>query len=151
MKQFYSLEHAMMQIGASYSWLSGSVKAELQSNSYSEMSNYVVRFVQAYYSVSFEPPGSPEALFAPDVTVEDASLYMGSGNPPAYISHITSGHMLLVFASTRAEAESLRLALAASFSSMASSGQVNVDIQHKKVLRKNMRSRYSLWVDHQAA
>ncbi len=137
MKQFYSLEHAMMQIGASYSWLSGSVKAELQSNSYSEMSNYVVRFVQAYYSVSFEPPGSPEALFAPDVTVEDASLYMGSGNPPAYISTVTYGRMLLVFASTRAEAESLRLALAASFSSMASSGQVNVDIQHKKVLQES--------------
>lgn len=137
MKQFYSLEHAMMQIGASYSWLSGSAKAELQSSSYSELKNYVVRFVQAYYSVSFEPPGSPEALFAPDVTVEDASLYMGSGNPPAYISTVTYGRMLLVFASTQAEAESLRLALAASFSSMASSGEVNIEHQHRKVLQES--------------
>jgi len=137
MKQFYSLEHAMMQIGASYSWLSGSARAELQSSSYSELSNYVVRFVQAYYSVSFEPPVTPESLFAPEVTLEDASLYIGKDNPPTYISTVTYGRMLLVFASTRAEAESLRLALSASFSGMVSSGQINITNEQKKVLQES--------------
>jgi len=114
----------------------GKRRAEVQSSTYSELSNYVVRFVQAYYSVSFEPPGTPEALFAPDVPVEDASLYMGEGNPPTYISTVTYGRLLLVFASTQAEAESLRLALAAAFSSLVGSG-INVETQHRKVLQES--------------
>jgi hypothetical protein len=134
MKNFYSLDHAMISVGASAQWLTGAVRAGLTSNSYSERSNFVVRLVQAYYTISHEAPSSPASFFDSGVRLAETMPYMGTNNPPAYISSVTYGRMLLFFVSSTASKDELRGSLEAAFSAGVASGQVSVSAQQRQIL-----------------
>ncbi len=130
MKEFHSLEHAMLQAGMSASWLTGSMQAELSSSTYAERSNFVVTFVQSYYDVSFAPPTAGGiSLFAPGTSPADAAPYIGPGNPPGYVSTVTYGRMLLVLVSSSRRADELRAALSAALAGGMLDGHLSVEQQ----------------------
>jgi hypothetical protein len=137
MNQFYSLDHAMLQIGASVEWLSGSARAQLDSSKFSEQNNFIVSFVQAYYTVAWETPASPEAVFKSNVHMEDAKLYIGPGNPPVYVDSVTYGRMLIFTVSSKTESSELKASLNAAFNSYSVSGSISLSADQKRVLQES--------------
>lgn len=136
----YSANEASVKMGVAVSWMNGSVKASFAGSWLSKKTTMVVRFIQAYYTVSFAAPSSPELVFGPKVTANDARPYMGPGNPPAYVSSVTYGRMLIMKVETDESERDLRAALDLAFSKV----NVSADVEAKKVLKNSTFSVFVL-------
>ncbi len=136
----YSANEASVKMGVAVSWMNGSVKASFAGSWLSKKTTMVVRFVQAYYTVSFAAPSSPEMVFGPLVTADDARPYMGPGNPPAYVSSVTYGRMLIMKVETDESERDLRAALDLAFNKV----NVSIDVAAKNVLKNSTFSVFVL-------
>jgi hypothetical protein len=136
----YSANEASVKMGVAVSWMNGSVKASFAGSWLSKKTTMVVRFIQAYYTVSFAAPSSPEKVFGPLVTADDARPYMGPGNPPAFVSSVTYGRMLIMKVETDESERDLRAALDLAFSKV----NVSVDVAAKNVLKNSTFSVFVL-------
>ncbi|HSO35839.1 MAG TPA: thiol-activated cytolysin family protein [Labilithrix sp.] len=136
----YSMNEASVKMGVAVSWMNGSVKANFAGSWLSKKTTMIVRFVQAYYTVSFAAPPSPEKVFGPLVTADDARPYMGPGNPPAYVSSVTYGRMLIMKVETDESERDLRAALDLAFNKV----NVDIDVASKNVLKNSTFSVFVL-------
>ncbi len=136
----YSMNEASVKMGVAASWMTGSVKANFQGSWLSKKTTMIVRFVQAYYTVSFGAPSSPEKVFGPLVTADDARPYMGPGNPPAFVSSVTYGRMLIMKVETDESERDLRAALDLAFNKV----KVDIDVASKNVLKNSTFSVFVL-------
>lgn len=136
----YSMNEASVKMGVAVSWMNGSVKANFSGSWLTKKTTMVVRFIQAYYTVSFAAPSSPEKVFGPLVTADDARPYMGSGNPPGYVSSVTYGRMLIMKVETDESERDLRAALDLAFSKV----NVSIDVAAKNVLKNSTFSVFVL-------
>ena len=136
----YSMNEASVKMGVAVSWMNGSVKANFAGSWLSKKTTMIVRFVQAYYTVSFAAPASPEKVFGPLVTADDARPYMGPGNPPAFVSSVTYGRMLIMKVETDESERDLRAALDLAFNKV----KVDIDVASKNVLKNSTFSVFVL-------
>ena len=136
----YSANEASVKMGVAVSWMNGGVKASFAGSWLAKKTTMVVRFIQAYYTVSFAAPASPELVFGPKVTANDARPYMGPGNPPAYVSSVTYGRMLIMKVETDESEHDLRAALDVAFSKV----NVSAAVEAKKVLQNSTFSVFVL-------
>ncbi len=136
----YSMNEASVKMGVAVSWMNGSVKANFAGSWLAKKTTMIVRFIQAYYTVSFAAPASPEKVFGPSVTANDARPYMGPGNPPAYVSSVTYGRMLIMKVETDESERDLRAALDATFNKV----NVTAEAASKNVLKNSTFSVFVL-------
>jgi hypothetical protein len=107
--------HGLLSVGLNINVGKLGVGADLSFESKKEASTVVWRLDQAYYTVSFEPSGSPAYFFDDTVSVADLQQYAANGNPPCYISSVTYGRMLLVLVTANASSQTLKLAVNAKY------------------------------------
>ena len=136
----YSMNEAALKLGVSAKWMTGSMKASFGAEWITKKTTMVVRFVQAYYTVSFEAPAAPEKLFAPDVTVADVRAYMGPGNPPAYVSSVTYGRMMLMKIESDESEADLRATLDVTYNKVSGS----LDAKSSNILKNSSISVFVL-------
>lgn len=97
-----------MALGVQASWALGlaSLKSSFNWSSKDIRSRYVVRYTQAYYTVDLDAPQSPSALLAPEVTLAEVQARMTPEHPPAYVTSVTYGRMVVfTFESTYSSTE----------------------------------------------
>lgn len=85
-------------------------------NSRRNHNKFLVKLNQAFYTVAFELPTSPEQMFAGDVTPEDLQPYVGSGNPATFISSVTFGRIFYLLIESTQSADSVAASINLSFS-----------------------------------
>ncbi|WP_437564310.1 thiol-activated cytolysin family protein [Sorangium sp. So ce542] len=143
-KQFFSLDHAMIQAGASASYLGGSMRGQLESDSYATQSNIMVMFTQEYYTVAMEPPTSPTSYFADTVTVEDLLPYANTlpgdspaANPIVYIQSVTYGRLGLLLISSKESFTSLRRSVDAAVRFAAGSAHASYGSAEQRVVQES--------------
>lgn len=146
-EEAHSLTEAASKVGLAVEWMSGAVKSRFDGQWSDKQTSFIVNFTQNFYTVSFEPPASPEAVFAPETTVADAQLYMGPGNLPGYVAGVTYGRMLLVKIESNESSSALKAALDVAFDAGAASGEVETGVDYKKVLREADVSVFALGGD----
>ena len=86
-----------MALGIQASWGLGiaNLKSSFDWANQAVRSRYVVRYTQAYYTVDLDAPASPSALLAPSVTLAEVKAKMNEEHPPAYVSSVTYGRMIV--------------------------------------------------------
>jgi thiol-activated cytolysin len=143
MQRAYSLEQGLMSVGASYEWLTGGVKASLDTKRIETHTSYIVRFVQRYYTVSVNDPTRQSSFIDVGNTDEKQLprwIFPGSkenGNvdsPPTYVSNVSYGRMLYIMISSDASETALSSALRASFSGAVASGKLALDQAQSSIL-----------------
>jgi hypothetical protein len=77
---------------------------------------FLVKLNQAFYTVAFELPTSPEQMFASDVTPDELKPYVGSGNPATFISSVTFGRIFYLLIESTQSADSIAASINLSFS-----------------------------------
>lgn len=77
---------------------------------------FLVKLNQAFYTVAFELPTSPELMFADDVTPDELKPYIGSGNPATFISSVTFGRIFYLLIESTQSADSIAASINLSFS-----------------------------------
>jgi len=142
MKEFHSLEQGFTQVGISANWLGGAVKAALSDASYRNKRNFIVKFTQKYYSASFEPPKTAEAVFHSNVKIDEARLYMSTknsepdnSNPPVYLSSVDYGRMMIFIFSSEVEASLMELAIKAIFESAKNGVEIQLSAEQEKMIQ----------------
>jgi thiol-activated cytolysin len=96
-EEVHSEQQLNMALGVQASWALGlaSLKTSFNWNSNNVRSRYVVRYTQAYYTVDLDAPASPSAMLAPSVTLDEVASKMNEEHPPAYVSSVTYGRMIV--------------------------------------------------------
>jgi thiol-activated cytolysin len=86
-----------MALGVQASWALGvaSLKSSFNFSNTNVRSRYVVRYTQAYYTVDLDAPRSPSAVLGQDVTLADVQAVMNEEHPPAYVSSVTYGRLVV--------------------------------------------------------
>lgn len=136
-KEAYSREQGMLKIGVSARWLTGSLRGNFEVDRTIGKQTIFVRYVQPYYTVGYEHPGSSELIFDSSVRSEDLANYMGPANPPAYIASVTYGRMFLFKMVSSYSFEEMKRALRIGVNFTLGGGGGNIDQQTRKVLSES--------------
>ncbi len=96
-EEVHSEEQLNMALGVQASWALGlaSLKTSFNFSNSQVRSRYVVRYTQAYYTVDLDAPQSPSAMLAKETTLADVQGKMTPEHPPAYVTSVTYGRMVV--------------------------------------------------------
>lgn len=92
----YSSEQTAMDVGLNMSWATGDFSGKFSTFTSAEKSVVTASFQQAFYTVTFDNPQSPEDVFAPAVSLAQVEQQMNSAAPPAYVSSVTYGRIIMM-------------------------------------------------------
>jgi hypothetical protein len=132
-----SYKAAMLQIGASASWASGSVDAAFNKSAAIGHSALIARLVQRYYTVTYARPHDPRALFAEEVKWKDIKDQMGPNDPPAYVASIVYGRQMLLRMESSFSYESMNRALSANVSGFGWKAGLKLSADDSTVLKNS--------------
>jgi hypothetical protein len=132
-----SWQQGLLAAGVDAKWLSGSAQVELSAQRTTARSLVAARLTQAYYTVAFNPPARPAAVFDETVSLDDATLYLGEGNPPVYLSSVTYGRLLVLIFQSSASASELEAAVNAAMHSGRGEGAVKIQGKYADTLRSS--------------
>lgn len=112
------------------------VSADLKYNSQSKKNKFLVNLNQSYYTISYDIPTSLDDLFAPTVTADDLSKYMGPGNPATYISSVTYGRVYYMLIESSSSRQEMEASINASFNGVALQAEAEVDVSYMSDLEE---------------
>ncbi|MFC1843354.1 thiol-activated cytolysin family protein [Thermodesulfobacteriota bacterium] len=129
----YSAEQLAASLGVNYLSLKGSLSTQFQTATSRERTVAMVLFKQVFYTVSFDPPSHAGAVFHPNVTLNDVRNQMSSEIPPAYVSSVDYGRILMLRIETSADTKHSEIEGALKYLG----GQVKASAAHRKTLEKS--------------
>ena len=147
-EQVHSDSQLNMALGVQASWGLGlaSVKTSFDWSNHEVKSRYVVRYTQAYYTVDVDAPQAPSAVFGNGVTLEDVQSKLDESRPPAYVSSVTYGRMVVFTFESEYSSNEMGAAL-----DFAYSGGVdvtgNVSVTYKDIISKSKITAFILGGD----
>jgi thiol-activated cytolysin len=147
-EQVHSEEQLNMALGVQASWGLGvaSLKTSFDFSNQQTRSRYLVKYTQTYYTVDLDAPPAPSAVFDGNVTLDDVKSKMDDTRPPAYVSSVTYGRMVLFTFESQYSDEEMGAAL-----DFAYSGGVdvsgNVSVTYKDILSQSKITAYILGGD----
>ncbi|MGI9175682.1 MAG: thiol-activated cytolysin family protein, partial [Rhodothermales bacterium] len=96
-----------------------------------EKSVVLAVFQQAFYDVTVDTPASPESVFADGVTMEDVQRAITNEVPPAYVSSVTYGRLIMARMETSSRLTRAELEASArhAFTAVEVSGDVEASYQ----------------------
>jgi thiol-activated cytolysin len=117
-EQVHTEEQLDMALGIQASWGLGtaSIKASFDWSKQNTRSRYLVKYTQAYYTVDLDAPGKPSDFFKPSVQLPDVQAEMDETRPPAYVSSVTYGRMILFTFESEYSSEEMQAALEFAYS-----------------------------------
>ena len=127
--QVYSEEHLSAAIGVNYRGVGKKVSANLSFGSSEYKNTFVLKFLQRYYSLDLDSPGSdPSDLFT---RLPDPST-LGSSSP-VYVSSVTYGRMVLY----TVESNSSMTEVKAAFDASAGSTDGTIDTEYQNIINSS--------------
>jgi hypothetical protein len=143
-KQFFSLDHAFLQVGASASWVGGNARLNLESDKYSTQTNLIAKLTEEYYTLSVTSPSTPVGFFGKGVRIRDLVPYSDTtNNPILFVRSVTYGRMALLLVSSSESYDKLVTSIEATVSAAMSTGSINTSSADYKVVQQ---SEVRLWV-----
>ena len=147
-EEVHTEEQLNMALGVQASWGLGvaSLKTSFDWSSQETRSRYVVRYTQAYYTVDLDAPSKPSSVLAPSTQLEDVMAKMDETRPPAYVSSVTYGRMVLFTFESEYSAQEMNAALEFAYSGgFDISGDVSVT--YKDMISKSKITAFILGGD----
>ncbi|MFT3693473.1 MAG: thiol-activated cytolysin family protein [Kofleriaceae bacterium] len=151
-EQVHSEEQLNMALGVQASWGLGvaSLKTNFNFSNSQTRSHYLVKYTQNYYTVDFDAPQSPSAVLDPNVLLGDVKEQMDETRPPAYVSSVTYGRMVLFTFESSYSDEEMGAALNFAYKGGADvSGDVSVT--YKDIISNSKITAFILGGDANAA
>lgn len=132
----YSSKQLSLDVGLNVEWASGNVASEFSYNSSSEKFVAMMVYKQAFYSVTMETPSTPASVFGPNTTVETVQKMIDGGTPPAYVSSVVYGRIIMFRLETTLNSTSVELEAALSYASGVKV-DATIEAKVKEILAKS--------------
>ena len=94
-KTAYSSKQVALDVGLNAQWATGDVSAQFNYQSDEEKTVVMAVYKQAFYTITMDPPASPNAVFSKDVTLDQVKNVMNDATPPAYVQSVTYGRIIM--------------------------------------------------------
>ncbi|MDZ7755994.1 thiol-activated cytolysin family protein [Rhodohalobacter sp.] len=93
----YSSTQASLDLGLNVEWATGDVQSQFNFETSEENRVVMATFKQAFYSVTYvqENGAQPEDVFGPSVSLQQVQSAFSSTAPPAYVSSVTYGRIIM--------------------------------------------------------
>jgi thiol-activated cytolysin len=91
----YSSEQTALDIGLNMQWATGDFAGKFQSFTSAQKTVVSASFQQAFYTVTLDTPPEPEDVFASSVSLEQVKSELDSQAPPAYVSSVVYGRIIV--------------------------------------------------------
>ena len=130
----YSSTQFGLDIGLNASWATGSIAAQLDYESNTERRYASIVFRQVFYTVSMNTPSSAASVFAPSVSLDQVQNVINSTSPPAYISSVSYGRIIMVRMETTNTDYSVNLNAVLEYASGLNSGSGDINVEYEAIL-----------------
>ena len=141
----YSREQiaASLKISARWSAISAGLDAMFKTDN--EKNVAVAVFRQVFYTVTMDPPNSPEKVFQASVSASDAKSVFDEKRPPAYVSSVNYGRILLFRMEHSKNVTSVDVKAAFEYGAKKSAGvSVEANAKYDSILRSSKISVFTL-------
>lgn len=141
----YSREQISLALDVSAEWSSGS--ADVAAAFKSDTSKHVVVavFKQVFYTVTYDAPNSPEQAFAGSVTKAEAEAVFSAENPPAYVSSVNYGRVIMLRMETDKSITNVDAKAAFEYGkAKATNIAVEVNAEYDRILQQSKISVFTL-------
>ena len=93
----YASTQASLDLGLNVEWGTGDVQSQFNFKTTEESRVVMATFKQAFYTVTFvqENGAQPEDVFGPSVSLQQVQSAFSSAAPPAYVSTVTYGRIIM--------------------------------------------------------
>jgi hypothetical protein len=137
----YSLEQALLRMGASAKYAGSSIKASLSADISSEARTVTAYYVQRMFTVSMVLPQQPEEVFSDAFSEEMlereiADGRMGPNNPPVYVSSITYGRIMMFSFTSSSSLAKIQATLSALYDGGSYGGGAELETELQQVLQE---------------
>ena len=141
-EQVHSSKQAMLSFGLSADFGGGFLEASLNSENSSYSTRLLCRFIEKFYTVSFDAQrydgiqGS-ENLFAKHVSVVDVKSAIKTDEPPAYLVNVTYGRMAFLMVDSTESFKKLKAAIEAGYNAVVTGTEAKLAAEHQDILKKS--------------
>ncbi len=131
LSQSFSSEQVALKVGLNASWATGDASAQFKFNSSEEKMTLLAVFKQAFYDVTLDTPQKPEDVFGPNATLDEVKRQITNDVPPAYVSSVTYGRLIMARMETSAKMTRAEFEAAArnAFTAVEVSGSVEASYE----------------------
>lgn len=110
------------------------MQSNLGLNQEARKNRYFIKFLQPFYTVNFEPPSSPTAVFRDGERFTDLEGQITPDNPPLYVASMSYGRAIFFVAETEASRDDLQAALNAAANFGGASARAELDARTRRTL-----------------
>jgi thiol-activated cytolysin len=129
----YSAEQLAASLGVTYGNFANSIATQFKMTTSHESKVAVALFKQVFYTVSFDPPSHPGAVFDPGVTLDDVRNGITGETPAGYVSSVDYGRILMLQIEASADTLDTDLQAAAKYGAL----KVKASADYQKILQKS--------------
>lgn len=130
----YSSTQFGLDLGINAAWATGSIAAQLDYESNSERRYASIVFKQVFYTVRMDTPNNAASVFGPNVTLSQVENVLGSSTPPAYVSSVNYGRIIMVRMETTNTDYSINLKSVLEYASGVNSGSGDINTTYESII-----------------
>ncbi len=132
----YSSKQFSLDVGLNVEWATGSLASQFDYESTTERRYAGLVFKQVFYTVTMDTPASPGSVFDPGVTNAQVQAAVNSNTPPAYVSSVSYGRIIMVRMETTNTDTSVSLDAVLEYAGGVS-GVGTVNSEYDEILRES--------------
>jgi hypothetical protein len=134
----YASKQFSLDVGLNLEWATGSLASQFNFESNTERKVAAIVFRQVFYTVTMNTPATPAAVFAPTVTKEQAEAAFNSDTPPAYVSSVSYGRLLMVRMESTVQDTSIELDAVLEYAGgKRNAGSLELESKYDEVLKNS--------------
>lgn len=129
----YNAEQLAASLGVTYGNFQNSVAAKFTTTTSHQSKVAVALFKQVFYTVAFDPPSHPGAVFHPSVSLDDIRAGITGETPAGYVSSVDYGRILMLQIEASADTLDADLQAAAKYGPW----KADASADYQKTLKKS--------------
>lgn len=134
----FTSKQMSLDLGVGVEWASGSsFESQFSYNSTSTKRVAAILYRQVFYEVTMVTPDSPSDVFGSSVDLNKVKSLMDSDTPPAYVSSVQYGRIIMVRMETTSTETSVELDAALEYASIGKDVNADVEAKYKSILEQS--------------
>ena len=134
----YSSQQMSLDLGVGVEWASGSsFESQFSYDNTTTKRVAAILYRQVFYEIVMETPETPAEVFGAQVDLAKVKSAMNSSTPPAYVSSVQYGRIIMVRMETTSTETSVELDAALEYASIGKDVDASVEAKYKSILEKS--------------
>lgn len=134
----YSKEQMSLELGVSAEWAGGSsFESQFEYTKTTEKRVATLLYRQVFYDVIMETPESPASVFGADVDLQKVQSVMSNDKPPAYVSSVQYGRIIMMRMETTDVETDVNLEAVLDYATAKKGATVEIDADYEKVIKES--------------